>query len=132
MQLFGITRRSTTVKNPQANTILEHVHGVLDNMMCIHDPDISPTTTDTITTNFIVDATWAIYSTYHTVPNSIPGASIFGRDMLFDIPYIADWNDIGCCRQEQVNKYDTRENLTRLLFDYAVGGKILIRNGEIL
>ena len=38
--------------------------------------------------------------------------------MVFDIPYIADWNDIGRPRQEQANKDNTRENLTRLPFDY--------------
>ena len=28
-----------------------------------------------------------------------PGAAIFGRDMLFDIPFIADWKEIGEHRQ---------------------------------
>jgi hypothetical protein len=27
------------------------------------------------------------------------GTAIFGKDMLFDIPYIADWNKIGDNRQ---------------------------------
>ena len=35
---------------------------------------------------------WAICSTYHMVLKASPGAAIFGRDMLFDIPFIADWN----------------------------------------
>jgi hypothetical protein len=36
-------------------------------------------------------ASWAICSTYHTVLKASPGAAIFGRNMLFDIPFIADW-----------------------------------------
>jgi hypothetical protein len=40
---------------------------------------------------FLIDAAWAICSTYHTVLKASPGAAIFGRDMLFDIPFIADW-----------------------------------------
>ena len=36
------------------------------------------------------DLAWAICSTYHTVLKAAPGAAIFGQDMLFDIPYIAD------------------------------------------
>ena len=40
-------------------------------------------------------AAWAICSTYHTVPKASSGAAIFGRDMLFDIPFIADWQKIG-------------------------------------
>ncbi len=40
---------------------------------------------------FLSDAAWAICSTYHTVLKAYPGAAIFGRDMLFDIPFIAEW-----------------------------------------
>jgi len=43
---------------------------------------------------FIDNAVWAIRSTYHTVLKASPGAAIFGRDMLFDIPFIADWNKL--------------------------------------
>ena len=44
---------------------------------------------------FIDNAAWAIRSTYHTVLKASPGAAVFGRDMLFDIPLIADWHKIG-------------------------------------
>ena len=44
---------------------------------------------------FIDNAAWAIRSTYHTVLKASPGAAVFGRDMLFDIPLIADWKQIG-------------------------------------
>jgi hypothetical protein len=37
---------------------------------------------------FLSDAAWAICSTNHTVLKASPGAAIFGRDMLFDIPFI--------------------------------------------
>ncbi len=39
---------------------------------------------------FLSDAAWAIHSTPHTILNASPGAAIFGQDMLFDIPFIAD------------------------------------------
>ena len=40
---------------------------------------------------FIDNAAWAIRSSYHTVWKASPGTEIFGRDMLFDIPFLADW-----------------------------------------
>jgi hypothetical protein len=40
---------------------------------------------------FLDNAAWAICSTYHTVLKASPGMAIFGRNMLFDILYIADW-----------------------------------------
>ena len=97
---FNIKQRPTTVKNPQANAIIERVHGVIGDMMRTRDLDMSETVEDTMIEDFLVDAAWAIHSTYHTVLKSTPGAAIFGRDMLFDIPYVADWNIIGKRRQE--------------------------------
>jgi hypothetical protein len=48
---------------------------------------------------FLSDAAWVVCSTYHTVLKACPGAAIFGQDMLFDIPFIADWQKIGEYRQ---------------------------------
>ena len=39
----------------------------------------------------LTDASWNIRSTYHTVLRASPGAAIFERDMMFDIPFITDW-----------------------------------------
>jgi hypothetical protein len=44
---------------------------------------------------FLYNAAWAKRSTYHTVLKASPGAAIFGQDMLFDIPFVADWRKIG-------------------------------------
>ncbi len=48
---------------------------------------------------FLDNAALAIYSPHHTVLKASPGAAIFGWDMLFDIPFIADWNKIGDYRR---------------------------------
>eukprot|EP00956_Cyclotella_meneghiniana_P023037 scaffold44195_cov23-Cyclotella_meneghiniana.AAC.4 len=58
------------------------------------------------------DAAWSVSSTYHTVPKSSPGAAIFGRDMLFDVPFLADWKKIGDYRQRQTDRNTERENKT--------------------
>ena len=81
---------------------------------------------------FIVNVAWAIRSTYHTVLKTTPGAAIFGRDMMFDIPYIADWTDIGKRRQALVDQNNARENKRRIDFDYAVGQKVLLKKDGIL
>ena len=43
---------------------------------------------------FLDNAAWAIRSTYHTVLKASPGAAVFGQDMLFDIPFVADWKKL--------------------------------------
>ena len=82
--------------------------------------------------DFLVNAACAICSTYHTVLESTPGAAIFGRDMLFDIPFVADWNEIGRCRQKQVECTNNRKNKCWLSHGYAIGHKILIHKDGIL
>ncbi len=47
--------------------------------------------------------------------------------MLFDIPFIADWNQIGDYRQSQTDRSNKRENNKRIDYDYKVGDKVLIR-----
>ena len=101
-------------------------------MIRTRDLNMSETVEDTMIEDFLVDAAWAIRSTYHTVLKSTPGAAIFGKDMLFDIPYVADWNVIGKHRQEQVESTNRRENKSRLPHDYAIGDKVLIKKDGIL
>ena len=94
--------------------------------------DLSETVSSEQVDNFLVAAAWAVCSTHHTVLNSTPGAAIFGRDMLFDIPYIADWTKIGQRRQLLVDQNNARENLRRIDFDYTVGNKVLLKKDGIL
>ncbi len=60
---------------------------------------VTPSDIDT----FLTNVSWAIRSTYHTVLKASPGAAIFGRNMLFDIPYLADWTKYGDFRQRQTD-----------------------------
>jgi hypothetical protein len=59
---------------------------------------------------FVAEATWAIRSTHHTVLKASPGAAIFEQDMLFDIPFIADWKKIGEHRQRLLDRNTASEN----------------------
>ncbi len=81
---------------------------------------------------FLSDAAWAVCSTYHTVLNTSPGAAIFGQDMLFDIPFIADWQKIGEHRQRLTDLNNARENKGRIDYDYKVGQKVLVQKEGIL
>jgi hypothetical protein len=52
--------------------------------------------------------------------------------MLFDIPFIADWQKIREHRQRLTNLNNARENKGRMDYDYKVGQKVLIRKEGIL
>jgi hypothetical protein len=81
---------------------------------------------------FLSDAAWAVHSTYHTVLKASPGAAIFEQDMLFDIPFIADWQKIGEHRQQLTDLNYARENEGRIDYDYKVGQKVLVWKEGIL
>ncbi len=88
-----------SVKKPQANAILERVHQVIMMMLHTAEIDMATSVAPSDIATFLTNATWATCSTYHTVHKASPGAALFGRDVLFDIPNIADWNKIGDYRQ---------------------------------
>ena len=73
-------------------------------MIRISGIDGQETCTPQMVDELLTNITWVVCSTYHTVLKSTPGAAIFGRDMLFDIPYRADWNQIGKRRQNLVDQ----------------------------
>jgi hypothetical protein len=54
-------------------------------MLCTSELNMAETVKANDIDVFLLDAAWAVRSTYHTVLKVSPGAAIFGRDMLFDI-----------------------------------------------
>jgi hypothetical protein len=125
-------RKPTIIKNPQANAICEHAHQVLGTIIRTSELDMADSVEPADIDTFIDNAAWAIRSTYHTVLKASPGAAIFVRDMLFDIPFVADWKQIGDYRQHQTDRSNKHENDKRVDYDYKVGDKILIRKDGIL
>jgi hypothetical protein len=129
---YGIECKPTTVENPQANCILECVHQVLGQMLRTAEIDMADSVTPNDTNAFLDNAAWAICSTYHTVFEASPGAAIFERDMIFDIPFVADWHKTGEQRQSLTNCGNQHKNAKRIDYDYKVGDKVLLINEGIL
>jgi hypothetical protein len=129
---YGIKRKPTSIKNPTANAILKHIHAVFTNMLCMAELNMAESVNAGDIDIFLADAAWAICSTHHTVLKALPGAAIFGQDMIFDILFIADWKKIGERRQRLTDLNTACENEGRIGYDYMVGQKILVRNKGIL
>ena len=105
---YSIKSRLTTVKNPQANGVLERIHAVLGTML--HTQNLKKL-------NFDIDDPWspilasvayAIRSTYHTTLGATPAQLIFGRDMSYPLAYIAKWDVIERNKQLLINKNTER------------------------
>jgi len=63
----------------------------------------------------------AFCSTYHKVLKASPGAATFERDRLINIPFKADWKQIGEYRLHQTDRSNKRENSSHVDYDYKVG-----------
>ncbi len=91
---YGVKGKPTSIKNPTANAVLEHIHAVFTNMLCTAKLDMAKLVNASDINIFLSDATWAIRSAHHTVLKASSGAGIFGQDMLFGILFIADWKKL--------------------------------------
>jgi len=100
--------------------------------MCTSELDMADSVYPADIDTFMDNAVWAIHSTYHRVLKASPGAAIFGRDMLFDIPFVADWNKIVDYRQSQTDRSNKRENNKHVDYNYKVGDKVLVCKHSIL
>ncbi len=90
-------------------------------MLRTAEVDMAKTVTPDDVNVFHDNAARAICFTYHTVLNASPGVTIFGCSMLFDIPFIADWNKIGDYRQRQTDLSMACKNSKQVDYDYKVG-----------
>jgi hypothetical protein len=123
---YHIKCKPISVKNPQANAIIERVHQVIGNM--IRTFELQDIDEDDPFEGILSAVAWAIRSTYHTTLQATPGQLVFGRDMILNVSHIADWHKIKTNKQNKINKNNRRENEKRIKHDYAVNEQVLIHN----
>ncbi len=114
------------------NGILERVHQVLGQMLRTAELEMANSVTPDDVDVFLDNAACAICSTHHTALNAPPGAAIFGCDMLFNIPFVADWHKIGEQRQSLINCGNQCKNAKRIDYNYKVRDKALLITEGIL
>ena len=123
---FGVKPKPTSIKNPQSNAIVERVHQVVGDMLRTHDlneydfDEIDPWGP------ILQDVAYAIRATHHTTTKASPCQLVFGRDMLFNIPYTPNWENITAQKQKEIIKNNNSENKRRVDHDYAVNDNVLI------
>lgn len=73
LKAYGIKAKRITVKNLQANAILEGVHQVIEDML--RNKDLENNNFDLLDpwTDILASVTWAINSSYHSTKEATPG-----------------------------------------------------------
>ncbi len=115
---YDIKHKPIMIKNQQVNAILECLHQVLAQMLRTSELNMAKTITPDDVNVFLDNGAWAIPSTYYTVLKASPGVAIFGCNMLFKNPFIANWNKIGDYRQCQTNLNMARIYSKQIDYDY--------------
>ena len=124
---FDIKPVCTTVENPQANGPVERVHQVIHNMMVTKD--LGNTIFDYIDPwgEILTSVAWAIRASHHSTFNATPAQLVFGRDMIFNLSTIINWQTTLNDKQTQVDRDNLRENSRRTAHDYAVGEQVFVK-----
>jgi hypothetical protein len=126
---YGIKRKPITVRNPQANAILERIHQVIANMVRTFDLEENYLDDNDPWKGILSATAFAVRSTYHTTLKKTPGQLIFGRDMILNIKHEANWEYIKQQKQKLINKNNERENKNRVPHQYQIGDKVLLNRG---
>ena len=66
-------------------------------------------------------------TTYHTTLEASPAQLVYGRDMIYPLQYIAQWDVIRKNKQALIKKANLRENSRRIDHKYTVGDLVLVR-----
>ena len=128
LQRHGIKGHPISSKNPQANAICERMHQAVGNSLraltTMNPPDGIATATqllDTALANVLFAACSAVHGTLQTTP----GTLAFHRDMILDIPVIADLHLLRERRQQLINTRLIAANRKRFAYDYHIGDEVL-------
>jgi hypothetical protein len=126
---YGIKRKPITVRNPQANAIVERIHQVIANMVRTFELETNYLDVDDPWKGILSATAFAVRSTYHTTLKKTPGQLVFGRDMIFNIQHVANWEYIRQNKQKVIEKNNKAENAKRVAHLYKEGDPVLLKRG---
>ena len=89
--------------------IIESVHQVVCDMLYTHD--LNEYVFDEIHPwgSMLQDVAYSISTTHHTTIKVSPGQLVFGRDILFSIPYTPTWENITAQKRKEIIKIITQK-----------------------
>ena len=120
----------TTSYNPQANAICERLHQTVANILRTlldQHPPRNVQEAEQILDNAL---STAVHVTRCATSRSLgisPGALTFHRDMILDLPIIADLHNIQNRRQVLIDENLRRQNQKRRDYNYDIGQELLVK-----
>ena len=135
LTFFGIQSVPTTVKNPQANAIVERMHQTTATILrsMVTEAQLANRTlllsdSDDFIDTALASTQHAINASMHMTTRETPGALTFNRDMILPLQTIADWECIRHRKQAMIHRNNLLENSKRRSFDWQPGIDILLED----
>lgn len=124
----NIRRHPISSKNPQANSICERMHQAVGNTLrALYTlrPPAGIIDARQLVDTALANCIYATRAAFHGSLHGTPGSLTFGRDMVLDIPVIADWITIQQHRQQLIDQRLIAANRKRFSYDYHPGDEVL-------
>jgi hypothetical protein len=107
---YSIKKKGITVRNPQANAIIERIHQTMGNMLRTFELAESEVETNVELDGILSAIMFGLRATYHITLQATPAQLVFGRDAILNVHFEADWNQIKNRKQKLINKNNIKEN----------------------
>ena len=129
LQHYNIHSKVSTVKNPQSNAMAERLHQMVTNIL--HSTLYANPLDNQLEAELLVDtalqkAAYAMQATVHTTLKATPGSLVYQRDMILNIPVVADLLNITAWRQQLIAEQTMAENRKRISHDYQPNDQVLV------
>jgi transposase InsO family protein len=122
LQSYGIKAKQSSVKNPQTNSFVQRIHQVIGDSirsMELHKRPYDDTSANAILQN----VAYGLRATYHSSLAASPSQLDFGRDMIVNAVYLANWNALKSRRLAQIRRNNKNENKSRTLLRLLLQSK---------
>ena len=125
---YQIPCNSISIRNLQANTIVQRVHQTIGYI--IHTFKIQQIDLDNENPweGVLSSTMFAIWSMVHTTTQHIPSQLVFSRDAILNINQEANWQLMKQCKQVLINKGNQKEDPNRQSHVYCTRDKVLLKN----
>ena len=84
---YRITKRPVTVRNPQANSIIERICQILGNIIWTFELHEDSDATQDTWKGVLLAAIFALRAAYHTIIQATPMQLVFGTDVILNMQF---------------------------------------------
>ena len=117
-----------SLRNPQANAIVEIPHQTIGNINLTFEIQQMYLDNENPWEGILSSTMFAIWSTVHTTTQHTPSQLVFGRDAILNINQEANWQFIKQRKQALINKGNQKQNQSSQSHVYRTGDNVLLKN----